>query len=192
MLPTCRAFRFLTGSHVNFPKHSRAFSASLPVPQDLRVRIMNDIKLALKSKDSMTATTLRSILADIQAADKSHKDSKIGEPAIRAFIARGISKRHDAASQYDQARRLDLASKERQEAEILQRMLPPALSDSQIDQILKQIIDSLPPSANRPSLGQVFKAFYAQVDKSLVRPDVLKQRAQAALSISHTSTASTS
>lgn len=33
MLPTCRAFRFLNGSHVNFPKHSRAFSASLPVPQ---------------------------------------------------------------------------------------------------------------------------------------------------------------
>jgi len=106
---------------------------------------------------------------------------------MRGLIAKGIAKRHEAASQYDKAKRSDLAMKERQEADILQKLLPPAMSEARIDETLKQIIDSLPVSGNQRSLGQVFKAFYAQVDKSLVRPDVLKQRAQALLAVASSS-----
>jgi len=129
----------------------------------------------------MTATTLRSVLADVQAADKVHKDGKISASAIRAFIAKGIVRRHEAASQYDKAQRSDLAAKERQEAAILQKLLPPAMPESQIDEILKGILASFPATNQRISLGQIFKAFYAQVDKSLVRPDLLKRRTQALL-----------
>jgi uncharacterized protein YqeY len=89
--------------------------------------------------------------------------------------------KHEVASQFEKAKRPELAARERQEAEILQKFLPPAMSNSQVDEILKQIIASFPASPKQPSLGQVFKSFYAQVDKSVVRPDVLKQRAQALL-----------
>ncbi|KXN90191.1 hypothetical protein AN958_04681, partial [Leucoagaricus sp. SymC.cos] len=121
-----------------------------------------------------------SVLADVQAADKVHKEAQISASAIRSFIAKGITRRHDAASQYEKAKRSELAAKERQEAEILQRLLPPAMTEAKIDEVLRQIVDSLPPST-KPPLGQVFKAFYAQVDKSLVRPDILKQRARTLL-----------
>lgn len=86
--------------------------------------------------------------------------------------------KRDTASQFENARRPELAAKERQEAEILQKLLPPAMSELQIDEILKQVIGSLPASTQQPSLGQVFKAFYTQADRSTVRPDVLKQRVQ--------------
>lgn len=66
------------------------------------------------------------------------------------------------------------------------------MSETQIDEILKRIIDSLPSSGSQRSLGQVFKVFYAQVDKSLVRPDMLKQRAQILLAYSQSSSPPTS
>lgn len=148
---------------------------------------MSHIKAALKARDSLTASTLRSVLADVQAADKVHKEGQINASAVRLFIAKGIARRHDAASQYDKAKRPELAIKERQEALILQNLLPPAMSDSKIDEVLKQIIASLSTSTKQPSLGQLFKSFYTQVDKSVVRPDVLKQRALALLAAASSS-----
>jgi len=175
MQGTLRSFRI---PHGLLLRQIRSYTASVGDSSGLRTSLMMDIKTALKTKDTLTATTLRSVLAEVQAADKIHKDGKIGASAIRAFIAKGIIRRHEAASQYDKARRSDLAAKERQEAAILQRLLPPAMSESQIDEILKGILASLPATNQRSSMGQIFKAFYAQVDKSLVGPDLLKRRIQ--------------
>ncbi|KAF9451281.1 GatB/YqeY domain-containing protein [Macrolepiota fuliginosa MF-IS2] len=174
-------FRILRTPHASAIRQFRAYTVPAGDSHELRTRLMSDIKTALKAKDSATASTLRSVLADVQAADKIHKDRQVSASAIRGLIAKGIARRHEAALQYDKAKRSDLAMKERQEADILQKLLPPAMSEARIDETLKQIIDSLPVSGGQHSLGQVFKAFYAQVDKSLVRPDVLKRRAQALL-----------
>ncbi|KAL9711751.1 hypothetical protein Ac2012v2_004823 [Leucoagaricus gongylophorus] len=143
---------------------------------DPRTRLMHDIKEALKAKDTSIASTLRSVLADVQVADKVHKDGQIGARSIRLIVAKGIARRHDAASQYDKANRRELADKERLEAKILQKLLPPTLTDSQIDETLNKVIASLPIS--QPSLGQIFKSFYALVDKSECPPDALKRRLQ--------------
>jgi len=77
-----------------------------------------------------------------------------------------------------------LADKERHEAEILQKFLPPSLTESQVDETLKKVIASL--SVSQPSLGQIFKSFYALVDKSDYPPNVLKRRLQE-LGIANTS-----
>lgn len=158
----------------------------------------------------------QSVLADVQAADKVHKDGQIGARSIVSYVTArcfGIKTshvclapnrgkgdcqtrkplllqgdfrlnclmsifpfQHDAASQYDKANRRELADKERLEAKILQKLLPPALTDSQIDETLNKAIASLPIS--QPSLGQIFKSFYALVDKSECPPDALKRRLQ--------------
>lgn len=173
--------------NVAFRRARRFATRSADDSQELRTRLMSHIKAALKARDSLTASTLRSVLADVQAADKVHKEGQINASAVRLFIAKGIARRHDAASQYDKAKRPELAIKERQEALILQNLLPPAMSDSKIDEVLKQIIASLSTSTKQPSLGQLFKSFYTQVDKSVVRPDVLKQRALALLAAASSS-----
>lgn len=90
----------------------------------------------------------------------------------------------DAAAQFNQASRPDLAGKERQEVDFLAGFLPPLLPQADIDRILKEIItEQISPTQNdlRKALGKVFKAFYSRVDKASVDPDLVKRRAEAIL-----------
>lgn len=93
----------------------------------------------------------------------------------------------DAAAEFARASRQDLAEKEKNEAAILEAFLPPLLPEADIGRILREVI-SMPPTSEaiakgppQKVLGQVFKAFYAQVDKSSVDPDLVRQGAQALL-----------
>ena len=93
----------------------------------------------------------------------------------------------DSAAEFAKASRQDLADKEQHEAAILQAFLPPLLPEADIDRVLREVLSSpaiTEATAKGPpqkALGQVFKAFYAQVDKSSVDPDLVRQRAQALL-----------
>lgn len=90
----------------------------------------------------------------------------------------------DSADQFSQASRPDLAAKERQEADYLAGFLPPLLPEAEIDNILKGVISEQLSETQvdpRNSIGKVFKAFYAKVDRSSVDPDLVRRRAEALL-----------
>ena len=88
----------------------------------------------------------------------------------------------NSAAEFDKASRPDLAEKERKEADLLQTFVPPLLSEAEIDRRLSEIIaeQKLAPG-DKKALGQIFKVFYTQVDKSAVDTDLVKNRAQALL-----------
>jgi uncharacterized protein YqeY len=91
----------------------------------------------------------------------------------------------DSAVQFNQASRPDLAGKEQQEADLLARFLPPLLPEAEVDCILQDVMTEQGSQAQddpRKSIGRVFKAFYARVDRASVDPDILKRRAEALLS----------
>ena len=93
----------------------------------------------------------------------------------------------DAATEFTKAARPDLAEKEQREAALLTALLPPLLATAEIDRVLCEVLaepgvaDALAKGPAPRALGQVFKAFYARVDKSDVDPDVVRARAQAAV-----------
>jgi uncharacterized protein YqeY len=90
----------------------------------------------------------------------------------------------NSAAEFEKAARPELAEKERKEADILQTFAPPLLSESEIDRRLGEIISELEPaSGDKRALGQIFKAFYTQVDKSTVDAELVKNRAQALLPV---------
>jgi uncharacterized protein len=83
---------------------------------------------------------------------------------------------------FSDANRRDLADKEKQEAELLSKFLPPPLSQIEIDQHIKEIMDDVPAGYDPHKLqGHIFKEFYSKVDKSTVDPILVKQRAQVLL-----------
>jgi uncharacterized protein YqeY len=91
----------------------------------------------------------------------------------------------DSAVQFNQASRPDLAGKEQQEADLLSKFLPPLLREAEVDRILQDVMNEQPSQAQddpRKSIGRIFKAFYAKVDRASVDPDLLKRRAEALLS----------
>lgn len=91
----------------------------------------------------------------------------------------------DSAVQFNQASRPDLAGKEQQEANLLARFLPPLLPEAEVDRILQDVMAEQLSQAQdypRKSVGRIFKAFYAKVDRASVDPDLLKRRAEVLLS----------
>jgi uncharacterized protein YqeY len=76
-----------------------------------------------------------------------------------------------------------LADKELSEVALLQRYLPPQLSEEAINEHLIKIIAELPAQSNpNAQLGQVIKKFYQGVDKASVQGETVSRRAKELLS----------
>ncbi|KII92231.1 hypothetical protein PLICRDRAFT_154596 [Plicaturopsis crispa FD-325 SS-3] len=141
---------------------------------------MSDLKTAMKSKDAFTSTTLRSVLAEIQALDKSSK-SPAQSNAIIGILRKALHRRHEAATKYVSASRPDLAETETREAALLEAYVPPLLPESEISRVLGEVAaeetEPLPVDgkAKGRAEGRLLKAFYTRVDKALVDPAVVKR-----------------
>ncbi|KAI0746970.1 Yqey-like protein-domain-containing protein [Daedaleopsis nitida] len=154
---------------------------------DVRAKLMAELKDAMKTKNTVKSTTIRSVLSEVYAADKAASGTA-PPSAVIGILRKAATRRTDAAVEFTKASRPDLAEKEQQEAAILNAFLPPLLPVADIDRVLRELV-AAPPLSDalakggppQKVLGQVFKAFYGQVDKSSVDPDLVRQRAQALL-----------
>ncbi|KAJ4498381.1 Yqey-like protein-domain-containing protein [Lentinula lateritia] len=126
--------------------------------------------------------TLQSILAEINAADKA-ANKPVPSSNIMSILRKASAQRHDAATQYTQADRPDLAEKELAEASLLEQFLPPLLSSVEIDKNIQDILNSLSHTSGDPrkAMGKIFKEFYNRVDRSLVDAELVKIRVNLAL-----------
>jgi len=155
---------------------------------DIRTRLMSELKDAMKSKDVVKSTVVRSVLAEIQAADKSPgRAEPVSSSVIFALLRKAVLQRTNSAAEFEKASRSDLAQKEKNEAELLEAFLPPLLSESQIDNTLQQVLKEqggVVDKANpKKALGLVLKSFYAKVDRSSADGDLVRKRAETLLSI---------
>lgn len=103
---------------------------------------------------------------------------------MSGIIVHTITFQAESAAQFVKGKRLDLAAKETQEAEIISAFLPPMLSEAEIDKVLKEVALTCPQDGNpKKVLGLVFKSFYSKVDKANVDPDLVKSRAKTLLNV---------
>lgn len=108
----------------------------------LKTRIQEDMKAAMRARDSERLSTVRFLLAAIKQKEVDSQ-TELDEAGITAVVEKQIKQRRDSIQQYEQAGREDLAAKERFELTVLEEYMPPALSDAHIDEaIAKAISDS--------------------------------------------------
>ena len=88
----------------------------------------------------------------------------------------------DAAAQFINGSRPELADSQLREAAFLANILPPAMPENEIDRILAKIAEENnigPGSDLKRSTGLILKAFYTKVNKSTVDGQVVKRRVDA-------------
>lgn len=105
-------------------------------------KINEDIQKAILSKEKEKLETLRSIKAAFLIAKSEVKDELTDEKEIQ-ILQKLYRQRLDAAEIYKQNNRHDLAEKEIKEANIIKTYLPEMLSDAELENELKKIIDEL-------------------------------------------------
>ena len=102
----------------------------------LRTDLNDALKTALKAKDARTAATLRLILAalkdrDIAVRSEGNSDG-ISDEQIQQMLQKMARQSREAAETYSEGGREDLAEKERQEIQVIERFLPKQLDEEEI------------------------------------------------------------
>ena len=108
----------------------------------LESKITNALKEAMKSKDQTALTALRAVKSAI-LLHKTQKssDGKMSQQDEMKILQKLVKQRKDSADIYKNQGRNDLADPELKEVEIIQQFLPEALSEDEVKEVVKSIID---------------------------------------------------
>ena len=110
--------------------------------KDLKSLIKTQVTISMKDGDKFRTTVLRMILADIQKIEIEEK-SDLDELQITSILEKMIKQRNDAITQFEQAKRQELADKEKQEIEIIREFLPEQMSEEEISELVSKIISEV-------------------------------------------------
>lgn len=97
----------------------------------LKVRINEDMKAAMRAKESARLSALRLLLAAIKQKEVDER-IELDDGAVLAVVDKMLKQRRDSAAQYEGAQRFDLASAERFEIDVLSAYKPAGLSADEI------------------------------------------------------------
>lgn len=133
---------------------------------NLKEQIQADLTASIRAKDALTSGTLRMVLSAITNEEVSGKEARIlNDQDLITVLNREAKKRKEAATAYDEAKRPELADKERAELEIIAAYLPAALSDKELEDIIAAAVAQVVAGgASGPSaMGAVMKLVSPQV-----------------------------
>lgn len=97
----------------------------------LKDKITEDMKSAMRAKDSDRLGTIRLLLAAVKQKEVDERVTA-DDAAVFSIVEKLIKQRNDSIQQFDKAGRKDLADKERAEKSLLTAYLPPQLSDAEL------------------------------------------------------------
>lgn len=122
----------------------------------LKVRISEDMKSAMRAKDSARLGAIRLLLAAIKQREVDER-IELDDMQVIEAIERMLKQRRDSISQYEAANRHDLADVEKFEVSVLQEYLPQALTEDEIKAILEQVVTETSASGIK-DMGKVMAA----------------------------------
>jgi uncharacterized protein YqeY len=110
----------------------------------LRTRLNDDLKTAMRAKDGRVVATVRLILAALKekdiAARPSGNTAGIDDAGIMQMMNGMIKQRRDSIALYQQGGRPELAQKEQDEIDVIQRYLPQQMSEAEVAAAVKAAI----------------------------------------------------
>jgi len=127
----------------------------------LKLQINDDMKAAMKARDSQRLSAIRLLLAAMKQKEVDER-IELDDAAITAVIDKMLKQRRDSLSQYEAAGRADLAAKEQAEIDVLTQYMPTPLTEAEIDALIEQAITDSGASG-AAAMGKVV---------GLVRPQV--------------------
>lgn len=121
----------------------------------LEKQIMDQMKTAMKSKDSVALQALRSIKSAILLAKTENgAASELTEDQEMKILQKQVKQRKDSATIFVEQGRQDLADPELAEAAIIEQFLPEALSDEEIEKVVLSTIEKV-GAASMKDMGKV-------------------------------------
>lgn len=103
----------------------------------VKERLQSDLTAAMKARDEVSLSTIRMLRSAISNAEVAGDTATaLSDDDVVAVLQSEAKKRAESASVYDEAGRTELAAKERAELEVIERYLPAAMSDDELEAIV--------------------------------------------------------
>jgi len=119
----------------------------------LKARITEDMKNAMRARDSARLLTIRMLLAAIKQREIDER-IELADADVLSVIDKMIKQRRDSITQFEAGKREDLAALERAEVALLAAYLPAQVSDAEIDAMIAEAIAST-GAAGLAGMGKV-------------------------------------
>jgi len=135
----------------------------------LKARISEDMKNAMRAKDSARLGAIRLLQSAIKQREVDER-IELNDGQVIEAIEKMLKQRRDSISQYEAANRHDLADVEKFEVTVLQEYLPQALTDDEVAAILEQVISETGAAKRALSLARM--AFFMSSEIRALRVTV--------------------
>ena len=117
----------------------------------LKEQIVNDMKNAMRAKDTKRLGTIRMLTAAMKQKEVDER-TELDDRQILGIIEKMIKQRKDSITQFEAGGRPDLAEGERAEVEVLSAYMPEALS---MEEVEKAVADAVKDAAGPQDMGKV-------------------------------------
>ena len=143
-------------------------------PSTLKDTIVADMKSAMKEGNKERLGTIRLILAAVKQVEVDTR-TDVSDDDLISILDKMCKQRRESISQFEQANRDDLASKEKSELDIISEYLPAALSEKEIASLIDDAISQTSASSMK-DMGAVMSILKPQLqgraDMSLVSKQI--------------------
>ncbi|WP_420552443.1 GatB/YqeY domain-containing protein [Tenacibaculum aiptasiae] len=143
----------------------------------LQKQVMDKMKEAMKSKDTVALTALRALKSAFMLAKTESGAGDLSEAEELKIIQKQVKQRKDSAAVFSEQGRKDLAEPELAEAAVLEQFLPEALSEEEIEKVVKETIEKVGAEGMKDMgkvMGIVSKQLAGQADGKIISTIVRK------------------
>ena len=126
----------------------------------LKERLAQDLKEAMKNKDTVRKNVVQFVRAGVLQVEKDNKVT-LDDNGILEVIAKQLKQRRDSLPDYEKSGREDLIAELKAEMDVLMEYLPKQLSREELTDILKEIIEKLGATSMK-DMGKVMQEAKSQ------------------------------
>jgi len=127
----------------------------------LKTQISEDMKTAMRAKDSARLSAVRLLLAAMKQREVDER-VELSDIQVIEIIEKMLKQRRDSISQYEAANRTDLADVEKFEVVVLTGYLPQALTEDEVNSIIANAIKET-GAAGVKDMGKVMALVKPQI-----------------------------
>jgi uncharacterized protein len=134
--------------------------------QSLKMRLQSNLTDAIRSRDELSAATLRMALTAIRSEEVAGAVAReLSDDEVVTVLGREAKKRREAATAFEDGGRPDRAQRERDELVVLQGYLPTQLTDGELAALVSEEVAAAASggASGMGAMGRVMKALQPRV-----------------------------
>jgi uncharacterized protein YqeY len=136
----------------------------------LKAKITDDMKAAMRAKETARLSTIRLLLAAMKQKEVDER-VELTDADVVSIIDKMIKQRRESIVQFDAGGRSDLSAQERAEITVLEQYMPARLSDAEVDRRIEAAIaaaDATGPAAMGKVMGTLKSELAGRADMTQV------------------------